>query len=137
MESLVALAEGEDSVVSPEPPKVETSEPADKGNGEDGGQLDTQGSEKEKDGQGEEPAVEEEEPKIELPTHIRVDFWSRTWGNMWLYLIYRLFRFAFVTFWFYFVPFFTMVLSYWLPSYFNNKYPEQAAIYAASAGEGD
>ena len=67
--------------------------------------------------------LEEEEESgersVKLPTHIKVDFKERTWGNKILYLIYKLFRILLVSFWFYFVPFVAMFASYVIPAYMS------------------
>ena len=77
-----------------------------------------------------------EKEEIELPTHIKVVFSERSCCNKCLYLLYKLFRFNFVAFWFYFIPFFAMILSYILPWYFNTYYPLSAEELAAmNAGD--
>jgi len=48
----------------------------------------------------------------QIPTYIRVDFRSRTRCNKLLYLLYKLFRIFYVTFWFYFMPFSVIFFSY-------------------------
>ena len=61
---------------------------------------------------------------LELPNFIFISFWDRSFGNMILFLVYKLFRISFVTFWFYFIPFFAMILSYLVPWFMNAHYPE-------------
>merc|ERR1719273_350145 len=41
-----------------------------------------------------------------LPPFIRIGWSDRNLGNKLLYIVYRLFRISFVSFWFYFIPFF-------------------------------
>ena len=52
-----------------------------------------------------------------LPTHVRVEFKDRTWGNKILYVVYKIFRTVLVSVWFYFVPFVAMFASYVIPAY--------------------
>ena len=52
-----------------------------------------------------------------IPTHIRVQFSDRTWGNMLLYLLYKVFRIFYTSVWFYFLPFVAMICSYAVPYY--------------------
>ena len=59
------------------------------------------------------------ETSVKLPTHIKVEWSERTWGNKILYLIYKLFRILLVSFWFYFVPFVAMFASYVIPAYMS------------------
>ena len=59
-----------------------------------------------------------------LPTHVKVEYSERTWGNKILYLIYKVFRLLLVSFWFYFVPFVAMFASYVIPAYMQEHYPE-------------
>ena len=75
----------------------------------------------------EEELLEEEEHGEDsciLPTHVKVGYSERTWGNKILYLIYKLFRIMLVSFWFYFVPFVAMFASYAIPAYMKANYPE-------------
>lgn len=87
----------------------------------------------------EEEPVDEEE--IDLPTHIRVFFSQRSFVNKLLYLLYKFFRFNFVAVWFYFVPFFAMILSYLLPWYLRRYHPlseaEMDALNAADDADGN
>ena len=66
---------------------------------------------------------EEDEHSCKLPTHMMVEFKSRTLGNKILYLIYKMFRIILVSFWFYFVPFLAMFASYVIPAYMQKNYP--------------
>ena len=53
--------------------------------------------------------------KITPPT-IHIDFWHREWFiEVPLYLIYRVIRVIFVSFWFYLIPFFAMSLQFLIP----------------------
>lgn len=56
--------------------------------------------------------------KIETPKYMRVKFSDRKRGNRCLYLIYRFYRIMFVSFWFYFLPFFVIIVSYLVQSRF-------------------
>ena len=60
----------------------------------------------------------QDEVKINLQTHIRVNFWKRTFGNKILYLFYKLARIMFVTVWYYFIPFVAMLGSYLVPIWY-------------------
>lgn len=81
---------------------------------------------------------EEEKPVIVgLPTHIRADWSSRTCSNKFLYFVYKVFRFFFVTIWFYFVPFFAMICSYIVPWFFRQYYPMSDEEWAAATAGGD
>ena len=64
------------------------------------------------------PVVDDPEQHVVLPPHIKVLFSERTCLNKVLFGIYRLFRFIFVSVWFYFIPFVAMFASYILPWYF-------------------
>ena len=44
-----------------------------------------------------------------------MSFSSRTCANKFLYYLYRMFRIFYASFWFYFTPFSTIFISYWLP----------------------
>ena len=74
---------------------------------------------------------------IELPTHIRADWSSRSCSNKFLYSVYKVFRFFFVTIWFYFVPFFAMICSYIVPWFFRLYYPMSDEEMAAAMAGGD
>jgi len=63
--------------------------------------------------EGEEP---ENLEKIEVPKLMRVAFKERTCQNKTLYLVYRCYRVFFISFWFYFLPFAAIIVSYWVQS---------------------
>jgi len=71
---------------------------------------------------------------LELPNFIYISFGERPCGNMFLFLVYKMFRISFVTFWFYFIPFFAMILSYLVPWYMNTYH---AAMKPAEDAGGD
>lgn len=64
------------------------------------------------------------EELLDIPTHIKIEYASRSCENKFLFIIYKIFRVSFVSFWFYFTPFFAMFLSYLLPWYLNTYHPE-------------
>ena len=72
--------------------------------------------------------LEEEEESGEysciLPTHVRVEYKTRTIGNQILFLIYKMLRIIMVSVWFYFVPFVAMFASYVIPAYMQKHYPQ-------------
>ena len=50
------------------------------------------------------------------PSYIRIDFWEREWFlEMPLYLLYKVARIVFISFWFYFSPFIAMTLQFYIP----------------------
>ena len=57
----------------------------------------------------------DEESNLEERQLIRVSFKSRTWGNMALRVVYKIYRVFFVSLYFYFIPFYALVLSFMLP----------------------
>ena len=72
---------------------------------------------------GEEQEEEEAAQKVVLPPFIKVEVGDRDCFNLFLYIIYKIFRVSFVGFWFYFVPFFAMILSYSVPWFMAKNYP--------------
>ena len=57
---------------------------------------------------------------IGIPTHIYISFWSdRNWFNKILYSYYKLLRWGFVSFWYYFFPFVALMASYIVPRIFE------------------
>ena len=57
---------------------------------------------------------------IGIPTHIYISFWyDRKWFNKILYSYYKLLRWGFVSFWYYFFPFVALMASYIVPRIFE------------------
>lgn len=72
----------------------------------------------------EEVLSEQEEAKetklISIPTHIYINFWDdRTFFNKILYCYYKMLRWLFVAFWYYFFPFIALMASYIVPKIFQ------------------
>ena len=53
--------------------------------------------------------------KIPVPQYIRINFRERKWCDKLLYIVYRLLRTFYVSFWFYFMPFFVIIASFAIP----------------------
>lgn len=49
------------------------------------------------------------------PEYIYIDFWSRSCGNKLARIVYLLCKTLLVTVWFYFIPFSSIYLSYYIP----------------------
>ena len=60
-------------------------------------------------------AVLKRQISMSEPKHIYISFKSRTCTEKVLRLTYKVFRILYVSFWYYFVPFMMIVLSYWVP----------------------
>ena len=67
----------------------------------------------------------ESDDECQMPTHIRIEFSERHAWNKVLYVLYRSFRFFFITVWFYFAPFIAMFASYIIPYAFNKCGPQR------------
>ena len=64
-----------------------------------------------------------EKKVVHVPTYIHIDFYSnRSCCNRILYLLYKGFRSFYITFWFYFLPFTVITLSFVTP-YVAGTYP--------------
>ena len=66
------------------------------------------------------------------PEFIHVSLSSRTCNNWVLYVVYRFFRIFYASFWFYFIPFSTIFISYWLPYYLVGQDLEEAEKSAST-----
>jgi hypothetical protein len=55
------------------------------------------------------------DPEKEELIYIYIDFWSRTFGQKLMRIIYLIFRSLYVSVWFYFLPFLTLLGSYFVP----------------------
>ena len=53
------------------------------------------------------------------PEYIYVNFWERSWGNKIARIIYSICKIVYVTLWFYFIPFTSIYLSYYIPKRFG------------------
>ena len=74
-------------------------------------------------------AEDDDEPKIILPTHMRVDFWyDRSCLNKLLFLAYKALRVCFVSVWYYFFPFIALMSSYIVPRIMSGAPAEAAEI---------
>ena len=58
---------------------------------------------------------EDPRKKLGIPKYIKIDMLERSFGNIACFVIYRLFRSFYVSFWFYFLPFTIILLSYAIP----------------------
>ena len=53
---------------------------------------------------------------VAIPQYIYVDFWrDRTCANKLLYMVYRIFKCVYTSFWYYFMPYSTIVCSFVFP----------------------
>ena len=55
------------------------------------------------------------------PDYIYIDFDKQTWQNKVLRSIYQILKHIHVSIWFYFIPFSSLFLSYWIPYYLDAK----------------
>ena len=92
----------------------------------------------------EEALSEKEEEKeselIAIPTHIYINFWQdRSLFNKILYCYYKLLRWGFVSFWYYFFPFVALMASYIVPKIFqmNPDLDDQIQDLAETGPGGD
>ena len=80
--------------------------------------------ENEKAEEGKSEADVESEKVIDVPPYIYIDFIEdRSCCNRILYLLYKGFRSFYITFWFYFLPFTVITLSFVTP-YVSGTYPK-------------
>ena len=61
------------------------------------------------------PGEHQDMNKTQVPQYIRINFSDRKWYDKLLYLVYRLLRTLYVSFWFYFMPFLVIIASYVVP----------------------
>ena len=54
------------------------------------------------------------------PEYIFID--KRTWGNSFARWWYKFCLVLFASTWYYFVPFYSLVMSYWIPAFFGDKF---------------
>lgn len=54
------------------------------------------------------------------PEYIFID--KRTWGNLFARCWYKFCLVLFASTWYYFVPFYSLVMSYWIPAFFGDKF---------------
>ena len=54
------------------------------------------------------------------PEYIFID--NRKWGNFFARCWYKVCLVFFASVWYYFVPFYSLVLSYWIPAFFGDKF---------------
>jgi hypothetical protein len=71
--------------------------------------------------------MEEMKTKIDIPTHIHQDFKKRSCFGMFGMSIYRIYRIFYVSVWFYFLPFLSLLGSYYVP-YFMQKNADPTSV---------
>ena len=73
------------------------------------------------------------------PDYIYIDFGKQTWQNKVLRSIYQILKHIHVGIWFYFIPFSSLFLSYWIPYYLDAKVEDNLdeSIMNQNAVDGD